>query len=60
MATETWSNGGTVVGAPRHPYGDKVLIWAAPGEEVITNRHGEADRVHIHSHSEKRVKEVRR
>lgn len=38
----TKADGGTVPGA-RHPYGDKMLILAAPGEEVITNRHGEAD-----------------
>jgi hypothetical protein len=37
------AGGGTVPG-PRHPYRDKVLIHAAPGEEIITNRHGEADR----------------
>jgi hypothetical protein len=36
------ADGGTVLG-PRHPYGDKVLAHLAPGEEVITNRHGEAD-----------------
>lgn len=37
------AEGGTVEG-PRYPYGDKVLIAAAPGEEVISNRHGQADR----------------
>lgn len=37
------AGGGTVPG-PRQPYGDKVLTMLAPGEEVITNRHGEADR----------------
>lgn len=37
------ADGGTVAG-PRFPYGDKVLIAAAPGEEIISNRHGEADR----------------
>lgn len=37
------ADGGTVPGM-RHPYGDKVLAYLAPGEEVITNRHGEADR----------------
>lgn len=35
--------GWTVTGQ-RDPYGDKVLAYLAPGEEVITNRHGEADR----------------
>lgn len=35
--------GGTVPGQ-REPYGDKVLRMLAPGEEVITNRNGEADR----------------
>ena len=35
---------GMTVPGQRYPYGDKTLIWAAPGEEVITNRHGEADR----------------
>ena len=34
---------GMTVPGQRHPYGDKTLIWAAPGEEVISNRHGEAD-----------------
>jgi TP901 family phage tail tape measure protein len=37
------ADGMTVPGA-RRPYGDKVIIAAAPGEEIITNRHGEADR----------------
>lgn len=37
------ADGGTVPGQ-RWPYGDKVYIKAAPGEEIITNRHGEADR----------------
>lgn len=40
----TSADGGTVTGAPRYPYGDKVLYRLAPGEEVISNRHGEADR----------------
>lgn len=35
---------GMTVPGPRQPYGDKVLAYLAPGEEVITNRHGEADR----------------
>lgn len=35
--------GGTIPGQ-RHPYGDKVLIYAAPGEEIISNRYGQADR----------------
>jgi hypothetical protein len=26
------------------PYADRYLIWAADGEEVISNRHGQADR----------------
>ncbi len=37
------ADGGTVPGA-RWPYADKTLIAAAPGEEIISNRHGEADR----------------
>lgn len=37
------ADGGTIEGQ-RWPYGDKVLLWGAPGEEVITNRNGEADR----------------
>lgn len=37
------ADGGEVLGQ-RHPYGDKVLVALAPGEEVITNRRGEADR----------------
>lgn len=35
---------GMTVPGPRTPYGDKMLIAAAPGEEVISNRHGQADR----------------
>lgn len=46
------ANGGTIphaaagwtVAGQRQPYGDKVLAYLAPGEEVITNRNGEADR----------------
>lgn len=38
---------GMTVPGPRHPYGDKTLIWAAPGEEVISNRHGEADQYRV-------------
>ena len=38
------ADGGTVGGAPRRPYGDKVLTMPAPGEEVISNRNGQADR----------------
>ena len=34
---------GMTVPGQRHPYGDKVLAYLAPGEEVITNRRGEAD-----------------
>lgn len=37
-----FAGGGTIPGQ-RFPYGDKVLLHGAPGEEVITNRHGEAD-----------------
>lgn len=36
------ADGGEILGQ-RQPYGDKVLIWAAPGEEVISNRNGQAD-----------------
>lgn len=36
------ADGWTVPGH-RSPYGDKVYAYLAPGEEVITNRHGEAD-----------------
>lgn len=36
------ADGGMVAG-PRFPYGDKVLSWLAPGEEVISNRYGQAD-----------------
>lgn len=38
-----FSQGGSVAGA-RYPYGDKVPTMLAPGEEVISNRHGQADR----------------
>jgi hypothetical protein len=37
------ADGGTIPG-PRSPYGDKVLRYLAPGEEVISNRRGQADR----------------
>lgn len=37
------AEGGTIRGS-RYPYADKVLVPLAPGEEVITNRNGEADR----------------
>jgi hypothetical protein len=37
------AEGGTIPG-PRAPYGDKVLRFLAPGEEVISNRYGQADR----------------
>lgn len=40
---QSQATGGTIQG-PRHPYGDKVLLYAAPGEEVISNSHGQADR----------------
>jgi hypothetical protein len=43
VAEAAQADGGTVRGQ-RYPYGDKVLTMLAPGEEVITNRHGEADR----------------
>lgn len=36
------ASGGEIPGQ-RWPYGDKVLLLAAPGEHIITNRHGEAD-----------------
>ncbi|HEY9409693.1 MAG TPA: hypothetical protein VIP77_08960 [Jiangellaceae bacterium] len=36
------ADGGEILGQ-RYPYGDKVLIHAAPGEEIISNRHGQAD-----------------
>lgn len=35
---------GMTVPGPRSPYADKTLIMAAPGEEIISNRHGQADR----------------
>lgn len=38
-----YDTGGTVAGQ-RQPYGDKVLAYLAPGEEVISNRFGQADR----------------
>lgn len=37
------AGGGTIPGQ-RHPYGDKMLYALAPGEEVISNRRGQADR----------------
>ncbi len=38
------ADGATVVGAPRQPYGDKVLYAVAPGEEIVSNRFGQADK----------------
>ncbi len=35
---------GMTVPGYRQPYGDKVFAHLAPGEEVISNRHGQADR----------------
>jgi hypothetical protein len=35
---------GSTVPGPRQPYGDKVLMPVAPGEEIISNRYGQADR----------------
>lgn len=43
LDAQAHASGGTV-GGPRYPYGDKVLTMLAPGEEVVTNRNGEADR----------------
>ncbi|MFT4089032.1 MAG: hypothetical protein QM658_18115 [Gordonia sp. (in: high G+C Gram-positive bacteria)] len=37
------ADGGTLTGE-RHPYGDKFLYWGAPGEEVVSNRFGQADK----------------
>ncbi len=42
-ATPAMAAGGTVQGQ-RQPYGDKVFTHLAPGEEVISNRRGQADR----------------
>jgi len=41
--TLTGADGLTVPG-PRLPYGDKTLVFAAPGEEIISNRRGQADK----------------
>ncbi|MET1063199.1 MAG: hypothetical protein ABWX71_09920 [Aeromicrobium sp.] len=38
-----YADGGTIDG-PRFPYGDKVVIAAAPGEEMVSNRYGGADK----------------
>ena len=35
---------GMTIPGPRWPYGDKMLILAAPGEELISNRYGQAER----------------
>jgi hypothetical protein len=40
---EPLADGGTIPGR-RTPYGDKGLYMLAPGEEVISNRRGQADR----------------
>lgn len=41
--TNGYPMGGTIPGQ-RLPYGDKVPAVLAPGEEVISNRHGQADK----------------
>jgi hypothetical protein len=38
------ADGGGTVPGQRQPYGDKVFAFIAPGEEVISNRYGQADR----------------
>lgn len=43
MTVPNFDFGGTVPGQ-RQPYGDKVYAYLAPGEEVISNRFGQADR----------------
>lgn len=43
LDAQAQADGGTVYG-PRAPYRDKVLTYLAPGEEVISNRFGQADR----------------
>lgn len=43
MAAGRSAEGGTIPGS-RQPYGDKMLYMLAPGEEVISNRRGQADR----------------
>jgi hypothetical protein len=43
MGPQANADGGTILG-PRQPYGDKMLTYLAPGEEVISNRFGQADR----------------
>lgn len=35
---------GLTVPGPRYPYRDSKLIWAAPTEEVVSNRYGGADK----------------
>lgn len=35
---------GITVPGQRYPYGDKIHAFLAPGEEVISNRYGQADR----------------
>ena len=42
-AAQGKADGGEIMG-PRYPYGDKILMLGAPGEEVISNRYGQADR----------------
>jgi hypothetical protein len=42
VLTGPTAGGGTIPG-PRYPYRDKMLTPTAPGEEVISNSHGQAD-----------------
>lgn len=35
---------GGLIGGPRWPYGDKVLVGAAPGEYMVSNRRGQVDK----------------
>jgi hypothetical protein len=39
----TRADGGDIPG-PRYPYGDKVLVAAAPSEFMVSNRYGQADK----------------
>lgn len=40
---EGYANGGRIRGQ-RYPYGDKVNVFAAPGEYMVSNRYGQVDR----------------
>lgn len=44
VATQPRGADGLTVPGQRYPYGDKVTAFVAPGEEIVSNRYGGADK----------------